>query len=101
MDRQTKSRYEARAKALKALAHPSRLLIVDLLARGEVCVSDLRDEIGADLSTVSRHLSLLRAAGIIRDSKRGNRVFYSLSVPCVVSFFDCVEDALRESKARP
>ena len=99
MDARRQAAYEARAKVLKALAHPSRLFIVDELARGERCVSDLAAMIGADISTVSRHLAVLRAAGIVRDQKQGSQVFYSLRVPCVLKFFACAESVL-ETVAR-
>ncbi len=90
MDRKQRSRYEARARVLKALAHPTRLFIVEELSRGERCVCELRGMIGSDISTVSKHLSLLKASGIVQDEKRGLQVFYSLRTPCVLRFFDCV-----------
>lgn len=100
MDHQTLARYEARARVIKALAHPTRLFIVEELARGERCVCELREMVGADLSTVSKHLALLKGAGILTDSKRGAQVFYRLRVPCVLNFFGCIEAVLRESAAQ-
>lgn len=94
MDERTKQKYEARARVIKAMAHPSRLFIVDELSRGERCVCELRDMIGADMSTVSKHLSVLKDAGIVEDDKRGQQVFYRLRVPCILNFFGCVEDVL-------
>ena len=87
---------EARAKVMKALAHPTRLFIVDELSRGERCVWELTDGIGADVSTVSKHLSVLKSAGIVVDDKRGVQVFYRLRVPCILNFFGCVEAVLEE-----
>jgi ArsR family transcriptional regulator len=87
---------EARARVMKALAHPTRLFIVDELSRGERCVCDLTEKIGADVSTVSKHLSLLKGAGIVLDDKRGVQVFYRLRVPCILNFFGCVEAVLEE-----
>ena len=95
MDRNTKQKYEARALVIKAMAHPTRLFIVDELAKGERCVCELRDMVGADISTVSKHLSVLKQAGIVADEKRGLQVWYSLKVPCILNFFGCVEDVLR------
>lgn len=95
MDPKTQARLEARAQILKALAHPTRLFIVEELARGERCVCELTGMIGADMSTVSKHLSLLKAAGIVQDDKRGLMVFYRLRVACVMNFFGCVESVLR------
>lgn len=86
--------YEARARVVKALAHPSRLLIVDELAKGPLCVCDIRELVGSDMSTVSKHLSVLRNVGIVSDEKRGVQVFYSLRCPCVLNFFVCAEKVL-------
>ena len=94
MDAKTKHKYEARARVIKAMAHPSRLFMVDELSRGERCVCELRDMIGADMSTISKHLSVLKDAGIVEDDKRGQQVFYRLRVPCILNFFGCVEDVL-------
>ena len=90
----TRARYAARAKVMKALAHPTRLFIVDQLAEGPRCVCELTELVGADASTVSRHLSVLREAGILDDDKHGNQVFYSLRVPCVLNWYSCVAGVL-------
>ena len=83
--------YKAQARIIKALAHPTRLFIVDELSRGERCVNELTDMIGVEMPTVSRHLSQLKSAGILEDEKRGSQVFYRLRVPCVLNFFKCVQ----------
>jgi len=85
---------EARAHVFKALGHTSRLAIIDALSRGEKCVADLNDAVDADMSTVSRHLAVLRNAGILSSEKRGNQVFYRLECPCITSFYSCVESVL-------
>lgn len=90
----TRQKYEARARIIKALGHASRLMMIDELSRGERCVCELRELVGADLSTVSKHLSVLRNAGIVEDDKRGVQVFYRLKVPCLLNFFGCVEAVL-------
>lgn len=97
MDAKIKSRFEAKAKIIKAMAHPTRLFIVDELSRQSRCVCELTDMIGADTSTVSKHLSVLKAAGIVQDEKRGLQVWYMLKVPCILSFFGCVERVLKLS----
>ncbi len=84
-------RRRGRARVLKAMAHPSRLAIIEALATGEKCVGELQAVVGSDMSTVSRHLSVLRTAGIIADRKQGLQVFYCLRVPCVLNFFKCIE----------
>ncbi|MDT8421999.1 MAG: metalloregulator ArsR/SmtB family transcription factor [Desulfuromonadales bacterium] len=99
MDQQRKHHLDARARVLKAMAHPTRLFIIEELEKGEQCVCDLTAMIGADISTVSKHLSVLKQAGIVFDDKRGNQVFYHLRVPCILNFFGCVESVL-ESRAK-
>jgi ArsR family transcriptional regulator len=94
MDATTRARLEARARVIKAMGHPTRLFIVDELSRQERCVCELTKMIGADVSTVSKHLTVLRNAGIVQDEKRGTMVYYSLRVPCVLNFFTCVESVL-------
>ena len=88
-------KYKNQARIIKALAHPTRLFVVDELARGERSVRELTDMIGVEMPTVSRHLSVLRDAGILADDKRGLQVFYRLRVPCVLNFFKCVEAVQR------
>ncbi len=96
----TQALFDARAEIVKALAHPTRLYIVNELSKGERCVCELRDGVGADLSTVSKHLSVLKNAGIVDDEKRGLQVFYRLCCPCILNFFGCVESVLQENARR-
>jgi DNA-binding transcriptional ArsR family regulator len=89
------AQYEARAQIIKALAHPARLLIVDELSKhGERCVCELTEMIGTDMSTVSRHLALLKGAGLVEDEKRGQMVFYRMRVQCLLNFFECIESVM-------
>jgi len=90
-----RARIEARAQVFKALAHPSRLLVVQELSRGERCVCELTELVGSDMSTVSKHLTVLQAAGVVDSEKRGSQVYYRLKMPCVLGFFKCVEGALQ------
>jgi len=98
MDARTLAKYEARARIIKALAHPARLMIVDeLSAHKERCVCELTELVGVDMSTVSRHLAQLKAAGIVQDERRGKMTFYRLRVKCLTNFFGCVESVLRSN----
>lgn len=92
-----KRKLEYRANIIKSLAHPSRLLVVQTLSEGDQSVSDLTTLIGSDMSTVSKHLSLLKNAGIIQDEKRGNQVFYKLNAPCVLNFLKCIERVIERT----
>lgn len=95
MDRLTLARYEALARIVKSLAHPTRLFLVDELSRGERCVCELTALVGADISTVSKHLAVLKNVGIVEDDKRGLNVFYRLKIPCVLNFFSCCDVVLK------
>ena len=90
-----KGTYELRARVFKALGHPSRLMIVDSLQAGPKHVAELVALVGHEYATVSRHLAVLREAGIIaEDRKEGKLVFYRLEIACVTGFFQCVTEVL-------
>ncbi|MFC1564659.1 ArsR/SmtB family transcription factor [candidate division KSB1 bacterium] len=95
MGRKVSAKLEARAKILKAMAHPSRLLIIEELGKHECNVSELTALVGSDISTVSKHLAILRHEGIIEDNKRGTSVYYTLKCPCVLNFYTCVDGVLK------
>lgn len=80
---------------MKALSHPTRLFIVDQLARTEHCVNELTEMVGCDMSTMSKHLSVLRDAGIVRDEKRGACIYYTLRCPCILTFFTCTDNVMK------
>jgi len=90
--------YTKRAKIIKAMAHPSRLMMLHALGEGEMCVCDLQKLVGSDLSTVSKHLSVMKKAGLVEDRKEGLRVHYSLRVPCILGFMECVEAVLKDDR---
>ncbi len=92
------SRLQARAQVLKALAHPTRLFLVEELASGERCVCELTELVGHDVSTVSKHLARLHEVGVVGRERRGQQIFYSLRVPCVLEVFRCVEDVLEDGE---
>ena len=95
MDRH-KQYIEAQAKIFKALGHPSRLLMVDALRKGEKCVCDLQVLVGDDMSTVSKHLSVLREAGIVSADKRGTNIYYQLSLRCLETFLTCTGEIVKK-----
>lgn len=97
MEKQKKMKFELRAQIIKAMAHPTRLFIIDELSKGEKCVCELTDMIGDDISTVSKHLSIMKNVGIIESQKKGNMVYYRLKVPCIINFLGCVETILKNN----
>jgi len=92
-----RKRYEQRSAIIKALAHPARLYIIDRLSAGECTVMQLTELIGCEMPTVSRHLAVLRSAGIVTGTKQGSHVSYKLETPCILNFFGCIEEVLNES----
>ena len=97
MNKEDKKRNEARAKILKALAHPARIFIVDKLNEKPFCVCELTDMLELDTSTVSKHLSVLRNAGVIESDKQGTTVYYSLKFNCIMKFIGCIEEVGRKN----
>ena len=81
---------EIRAKVVKAMAHPVRLMVIEFLKDGEHSFSEVFDLFKLDKSTVSKHLLVLKEAGIITSRKEGTDMIYKLEVPCVIDFFSCV-----------
>ncbi|MFH0981992.1 MAG: metalloregulator ArsR/SmtB family transcription factor [Planctomycetota bacterium] len=91
------AQYEVRAKVAKALAHPTRLLLLDAMKDHERCVCELTELVGADQSTVSKHLAILKGAGLVGSRKEGSMTFCRVKCPCLDGFFQCIESVLREN----
>ena len=90
---------DLKADVLKALSHPTRLLIVEMLGYGDKCVCEINEAIAADHSTISKHLSILKKAGVVSYRKQGLKVYYKLEVPCILKFIDCITSVI-ESRAK-
>lgn len=99
MTEKERTKLTAKANVLKALSHPTRLWMAEQLEGGERCVCEFVDRVDADFSTISKHLSVLKRAGIVADEKRGKQVYYTLKVPCVLNFMHCVEAVLEDQGA--
>lgn len=80
-------------EVFKALGSPGRLTLVRTLMGGERCVCDLVDAVGLGWSTTSRHLDVLREAGVVSSEKRGQKIFYRLELDCVAHFIGCLDQA--------
>jgi len=90
--------FRSQTRVLKALANESRLMIVDRLSHGECSAGDLTRLVGSDPSTVSKHLAVLRSYGIVEDRREGSVVIYKLLTPCVMNFFSCATQVLKEAR---
>ena len=86
--------YTEHAEIYKALAHPTRLFIVYEIAENKRSVTELATKVGVDISTMSKHLEILRSRKIISRVKEGNQVFYKLEFTCLLNFFECVNNNL-------
>jgi ArsR family transcriptional regulator, arsenate/arsenite/antimonite-responsive transcriptional repressor len=73
------------------MAHPTRLLFMELLLDGKKCVNELTEAAGCDITTVSKHLAVMKKAGLLACEKRGLQVFYQIACPCFVEFFRCID----------
>ncbi|MCD4657666.1 MAG: metalloregulator ArsR/SmtB family transcription factor [Planctomycetes bacterium] len=91
--------YQRKSEIFKAIAHPTRLMILDLLKQSENCVSEIQKEVNADFSTVSKHLQVMKAAGLLEQRREKKHVFYSLRVPCIMNFMGCIDEIIRKDLA--
>ncbi len=87
---------QKQAEIFKALGHPSRLLIAKSLEAGELCVCDLQKIVKSDISTVSKHLSILKQAKIITPRREGTNIYYRLNICCLPTFLNCTKDILAD-----
>src|ERR1700749_1808968 len=79
-------RYQA--EVFQALAHPTRLAILELLRDGELSAGTIIEKLGMEQANVSQHLSILRAKQIVLNRKAGNQVFYSVRDPLIIEVLD-------------
>jgi ArsR family transcriptional regulator len=88
--------FQKQAEIAKAIAHPLRIAIVNFLKDGEQCVCDISKCTGSERSNVSRHLAVMVNAGVLEFRKEGLKVIYKLKTPCILKFFSCVTDVLKQ-----
>jgi ArsR family transcriptional regulator len=95
-----KQKYEMLADILKATAHPVRLHILESLIDRKLCVKEFAEELGFDISTISKHLSQMKKSGLIIDEREGNCVYYHIRCTCVNQFLESVKNILRSNIER-
>lgn len=88
---------EIRAKIIRAMGHPVRLMVIEFLKGGERPFSEIFDLFQLDKSTISKHLLVLKEAGIVSSKKDGADMIYKLEVPCVTDFFSCVTAVIKSN----
>ena len=77
-----------KADFFQALAHPTRIAIVEQLRNGELSAGALIERLGVEQANVSQHLGVLRAKNILVNRKVGNQVFYSVRDPLIIEVLD-------------
>ncbi len=85
-----KPEHDRRTEILKALAHPVRLGLVETLSDKRLCVNDLAELFPVDRTTISKHLAVLKDAGVLEDQRDGREIYYHLRVPCLEEFISCL-----------
>ena len=73
-----------KADVFQALAHPTRIAIIELLGNRELSAGDLIEELGMEQANVSQHLAVLRSRQLVVNRKAGNQVFYSVRDPVLL-----------------
>ena len=91
---------EMRSKVIKAFAHPTRIMMIEFLGKGEKSFSEIFKLFDLDKSTVSKHLLVLKDAGILNSKKNGWDMLYTLEIPCITEFFGCVTTVLEHNKKK-
>ena len=89
-----------RADIMKALSHPVRIMLVSALTEDDQCVCELNTLAEIDQSGLSRHLAILKKAGIVSDRREGMKVFYHLETPCILKAFECAVDVVKADAKR-
>jgi DNA-binding transcriptional ArsR family regulator len=77
-----------KASIFQALAHPTRIAIVEVLRNGELPAGAIIERLGLEQANASQHFSILRAKQIVSSRKEGNQVFYSLRDPLLIEVLD-------------
>jgi DNA-binding transcriptional ArsR family regulator len=91
---------KAKADILKALGHPLRVQMLDVLSRGDRCVNDLRILATVSQPTISRHLAWLKRAGLVTERRAGPRVLHRLACPGMLQALKCADDAAQSARKR-
>jgi ArsR family transcriptional regulator len=89
MNKDIEKEYSEKAEIFKALAHPTRLFIIHAINERKLSVKELTKIVGIDISTMSKHLDILKKNKIIEGEKVKNFVYYRLTIPCVLDFMSC------------
>lgn len=88
------------AEILKALGHPLRLRLLELLAAGEASVGTLQEHLGTSQAIVSQQLRILRSSGIVTFRRQGTLSLYSLAIPGLLNLLSCLQNCQQHCLSR-
>ncbi|GAB6180503.1 metalloregulator ArsR/SmtB family transcription factor [Desulfotomaculum defluvii] len=87
---------QLKADLFKAISHPTRIRILDLLSDGEHCVCDIFEQLNVEQANTSQHLSVMKKQGILQSRKEGLRVIYSIKNPEVIEMLEFANKILKK-----
>jgi DNA-binding transcriptional ArsR family regulator len=86
------------AEVMKAVAHPVRLQIIELLEKREMCVGDIVEAVGGKQAITSQQLNMMRDKGVLSSRRDGNKVFYRIENKNVIKLLACISDHCKVSR---
>jgi DNA-binding transcriptional ArsR family regulator len=92
--------YTLYAEVCKALAHPARIKILDLLRAGERCVCELAPLVGISDSNLSQHLAILRKSGLVETRREGHSIFYGVRDRRIFQVIELLKEILGDQLAQ-
>lgn len=81
---------EAAASKLRAIAHPMRIAVIDLLHEKELSVTEIYKRLSIEQASASHHLNILKTKGVLASKRRGKKIFYSLKNQTLTEIIDCI-----------
>ena len=87
---------QLKADLFKAIAHPTRIRILQLLSDGEHCVCDIFEQLNVEQANTSQHLSLMKKHGVLQSRKEGLRVIYSIKHPEILEILNIADEILKK-----
>lgn len=96
MNKKIDDEYLEMSEIFKALSHPTRLFIVHSIKDKRMSVKELTELVGVDISTISKHLTILKNSRIIKGEKEKNFIYYTLAIPCVLDFMSCAVNIINK-----
>ncbi|MEG6616762.1 metalloregulator ArsR/SmtB family transcription factor [Peptococcaceae bacterium 1198_IL3148] len=87
---------ELKANLFKAISHPTRVRILNLLSDGEHCVCDIFAELNVEQANTSQHLAVMKKQGILQSRKEGLRVIYSIKYPEIIELLSLADKILEK-----